>query len=230
MKIEGEYTFDGPRDEVWKLVRDPDVLATCVLGIQSINKLNDNEFTGEIFLRLGPLNGVFGGRVIVSNEQPPASCTLTVEGTGRLGFLKGSGEVVLTEQADGKTLMKYNGELQIGGKVASVGQRLFDSVIKGIVKHGLDKLNEILKARSLTTALGPASQISIVHVDQAQVEQIERAEPVGQVGQAEPAERVEPVGQVEPAERVEPVGQVEQAEQVGQVEQAERVERNSRGE
>jgi carbon monoxide dehydrogenase subunit G len=147
MKIEGEYTFDSPRDEVWKVVRDPEALAKCVPGIQSVTKVNDQEFKGEIAVRIGPLSGTFGGRVMVSNEVPPVSCTLTVEGTGKIGFLKGSGEVMLSEQPDGKTLMKYSGEAQIGGKVASVGQRLFDSVSKGMIKQGLDKLNEILKER-----------------------------------------------------------------------------------
>jgi len=148
MKIEGEYLFDGPREEVWKLVRDPEVLATCVPGIQTVNKVNDSEFTGEIALKIGPLGGTFGGRVTVSNEVAPESCTLTVEGTGKIGFLKGIGNVVLSEQPGSKTLMKYSGEAQIGGKVASVGQRLFESVSKGMVKQGLDKLNEILKQRS----------------------------------------------------------------------------------
>ncbi len=147
MKIEGEYVFDAPREEVWKVVRDPEVLTTCVPGVQSVSKVNENEFTGEIVLRIGPLSGAFGGRVTVSNEVPPESCTLTVEGTGKIGFLKGVGNVVLVEQDGGKTLMKYSGEAQIGGKVASVGQRLFESVSKGMVKQGLDKLNDILVKR-----------------------------------------------------------------------------------
>lgn len=148
MKIEGEYTFDSPREEVWKLVRDPEVLASCVPGIQSVTKVNDNEFNGEIAVRIGPLSGTFGGRVRVDNEAPPQYCTLIVEGAGKIGFLKGTGEVILSELENGRTLMKYSGEVHIGGKVASVGQRLFDSVSKGMVKQGLDKLNEISKKRS----------------------------------------------------------------------------------
>jgi carbon monoxide dehydrogenase subunit G len=62
--------------------------------------------------------------------------------------VKGSGDVVLVDQGDTKTLVKYSGDLQIGGKVASVGQRLFDTVSKGMIKQGLDKLNEILIERS----------------------------------------------------------------------------------
>jgi carbon monoxide dehydrogenase subunit G len=148
MKIEGEYIFDGQREDVWKLVRDPEVLATCLPGTQSVQKMSDNEYAGEIKVRIGPISGAFAGKIFVTNEVPPVSCTLTVEGTGKIGFLKGTGNVDMTDQGESKTLMKYTGEVQIGGKVASVGQRLFDTVSKGMIKQGLDKLNGILQQRS----------------------------------------------------------------------------------
>jgi len=148
MKIEGEYLFDGPREEVWKLVRDPEVLTRCLPGTQKVQKISESEFRGEIALRIGPLSGTFAGRVLVSEEVPPEACRLTVEGSGKIGFLKGSGQIAMTELNGQKTLMKYAGEVQIGGNVASVGQRLFDTVSKSMVKQSLDKLNEILKAES----------------------------------------------------------------------------------
>ena len=148
MKIEGEYIFDGQREDVWKLVRDPEVLASCLPGTQSVQKVSDNEYAGEIKVRIGPISGAFAGKIFVTNEVPPVSCTLTVEGTGKIGFLKGTGNVDMTDQGESKTLMKYTGEVQIGGKVASVGQRLFDTVSKGMIKQGLDKLNGILQQRS----------------------------------------------------------------------------------
>ncbi|HLE91495.1 MAG TPA: carbon monoxide dehydrogenase subunit G [Anaerolineales bacterium] len=147
MKIEGEYTFDGPREDLWELVRDPEVLATCLPGTQSVQKMSDNEYAGEIKVRIGPISGTFSGQLFVTNEVPPVSCTLTVEGKGKVGFLKGIGNIDMIDQGEGKTLMKYTGEVQIGGKVASVGQRLFDTVSKGMTRQGLDKLNEILQTR-----------------------------------------------------------------------------------
>ncbi len=148
MKIEGEYTFDGPRETLWALVRDPDALAACVPGMQKVEKVSASEFTGEIVVRIGPLGGSFSGRVLISDEVPPVSCALTVEGLGKIGFAKGVGRIEMQEAPEGKTLMKYSGEAQIGGKVASVGQRLFDTVSKSMIKQGLDKLNDILKARA----------------------------------------------------------------------------------
>jgi hypothetical protein len=148
MKIEGEYVFEGEQEDVWKLVRDPEVLASCLPGTQSLQQVGENEYAGEIKVRIGPISGAFAGKIFVTNEVPPVSCTLTVEGTGKIGFLKGTGNIDMTDQGEGKTLMKYNGEVQIGGKVANVGQRLFDTVSKGMIKQGLDKLNGILQQRS----------------------------------------------------------------------------------
>jgi carbon monoxide dehydrogenase subunit G len=148
MKIEGQYTFDGPREILWELVRDPQVLATCMPGSPSVRKTGEHEYEGEIGIRVGPISGAFAGQLSVTNEVPPASCTLTVEGKGKVGFVKGVGNIDMTDQGQGKTLMKYTGEVQIGGKVASVGQRLFDSVSRGMIDQALGKLNETLQARS----------------------------------------------------------------------------------
>jgi hypothetical protein len=149
MRIEGQHTFDGPREILWELVRDPKVLAGCLPGSPSVRQVGEHEYEGEIGIRVGPISGAFAGQLSVTNEVPPASCTLTVEGKGKVGFVKGVGNIDMTDQGPGKTLMKYTGEVQIGGKVASVGQRLFDSVSRGMIDQALGKLNEILQARSV---------------------------------------------------------------------------------
>jgi len=147
VKLEGEYVFNGPRDEVWQLVRDPDVLASALPGTQSLKQVSENEYEGDINLRMGPVAGVFSGRLVVSNEEPPKKCTLAVEGQGKPGFIKGTGNVNLMDQGDGTTLMKYDGELQIGGRLASVGQRMLDTASKSMMRQGLETLNQTLEAR-----------------------------------------------------------------------------------
>ena len=147
MKLDGEYLFNGPREQVWKLVRDPDVLATALPGTQSLNKISDTEFEGVMHLRIGPMAGDFAGKLVVSDEVPPESCTLTVDGKGAAGFAKGAGHVQLIEQADGKTLIKYTGDFQVGGKLASTGQRMIDTVSKSMVRQGLEALDKALQAR-----------------------------------------------------------------------------------
>jgi len=147
VKIEGEYLFNGPREELWEVFRDPEVLATALPGTKSLEKVAENEYVGEMNVRVGPVAGLFSGRLTVSNEVPPESLTLTVEGKGSPGFMNGSGDVRLSEQDDGKTLMRYEGEVQIGGKLASVGQRLLDTASKSMIRQGLETQDQVLQAR-----------------------------------------------------------------------------------
>ena len=147
MKLDGEYIFDGPREDVWEIVRDPEVLATALPGTQSLEQVSENQYEGVMNVRIGPVGGVFTGQVLISDEEPPEKLTMTVEGKGSPGFVKGSGHVNLIDPGDSTTLMKYDGDLQFGGRIASVGQRLLDTASKSTIRQGLDELNRALQAR-----------------------------------------------------------------------------------
>ncbi len=154
MKLQGEYIFDGPREEVWEIVRDPEVLASALPGTQSLEQVGESEYEGKMHVRIGPVAGVFAGKIIVSDEVPPETCTLEVEGKGAPGFAKGIGHINLVEEEDGRTLLLYEGDMQVGGKIASVGQRLIDSASKSMIAQGLESLNNALKARMLAEEEG----------------------------------------------------------------------------
>lgn len=156
MKIDGEYLFKGPREEVWEILRDPEVLATALPGTKRLDKVGDNEYRGEMNVRVGPVGGLFSGHLVVSNEVPPSSLTLTVDGRGSPGFINGAGNVILNDQGDKTTLMKYEGDVNIGGKLASVGQRLLDSASKSTIHQGLEALNMALQARVAAKTEGKA--------------------------------------------------------------------------
>ena len=147
MKIEGEYIFDGPREQVWELVRDPEVLATALPGTQKLDLVGENEYQGIMNVRIGPVGGEFSGKVLISNEQPPESLTMNVDGKGKPGFVKGTGNISLTDQGENSTRMVYDGDLQVGGRLASVGQRLLDTTSKSMISQGLAALNSALQAR-----------------------------------------------------------------------------------
>jgi carbon monoxide dehydrogenase subunit G len=154
VKLQGEYIFDGPREEVWKIVRDPEVLATALPGTQSLEQVGESEYAGTMHVRIGPVAGVFAGKIVVSDEVPPESCTLAIEGKGAPGFASGIGYAKLFEQEDGRTLLAYEGEMQVGGKIASVGQRLIDTASRSMIAQGLESLNNALQARLQAEAKG----------------------------------------------------------------------------
>jgi carbon monoxide dehydrogenase subunit G len=139
---------------VWELVRDPEVLSTALPGAQSFEEVGENEYEGKMHVRVGPVSGVFSGRVVVSEEVPPESYTMTVEGKGGPAFVKAVGRVELVDQGDGTTLMKYEGDLQVGGRLISVGQRLLDTVSKKMIRQGLDTLNQALQERMAAKSAG----------------------------------------------------------------------------
>lgn len=154
MRLEGEYIFDGPREAVWELVRDPEVLATALPGTQTLEQTGENEYAGQMHVRIGPVAGVFAGKILVSDEVAPESYTLAVDGRGAPGFARGTGHVELFEQDDGRTLMRYEGDMQVGGKLANVGQRLIDSASRSMIDQGLESLNNALQARVRAEAEG----------------------------------------------------------------------------
>jgi carbon monoxide dehydrogenase subunit G len=154
VKIEGEYIFDGSREEVWEIMRDPEVLASALPGTQSLDQVSENEYQGEMQVRIGPVAGLFSGNVTISDEVPPESLTMTVEGRGKPGFVKGTGAMKLIAQETDKTLMQYQGDMQVGGRLASVGQRMMDSVSKSLLKQGLDSINQALLARRESQSTG----------------------------------------------------------------------------
>jgi carbon monoxide dehydrogenase subunit G len=147
MKIAGEYLFDGPRDEVWEVVQDPKVLASALPGAQSMTEVGEGEFEGKMHVRIGPVSGVFSGRVVVSDAVPPERYTLSVKGQGVPGFCNGTGQVELVDRGDGTTLLKYEGDLHFGGRLAGVGQRMIESASKSMTRQGLESLNRSLQAR-----------------------------------------------------------------------------------
>ncbi len=146
IRLEGTYTFDAPRDVVWETLMDPNALAKAMPGTQKLELRGENEFYGVMNIRIGPVQGRFEGTVVLTDITPLEGYHLKVTGKGPQGFLNGEGDLRLEEE-DGKTVMHYTGQAQVGGRVASVGQRLIDSTARSIIRQGLDALNRQVQAR-----------------------------------------------------------------------------------
>jgi carbon monoxide dehydrogenase subunit G len=156
MDLSGTYTFNAPRDVVWQALLDPEVLAKVMPGCEKLEQVGENEYQGAIKIRVGPVQGEFQGNVRLSDINAPDSYHMTVDGKGAPGFMKGEGQVRLESQGD-STLMHYSGKAQVGGRIASVGQRLLDSSAKALTRQSLDGLDKQIQAR-LPVVSSPAAE------------------------------------------------------------------------
>ena len=130
MEMNGEFRIPAPRQRVWEGLNDPEVLKQCIPGCQSLEKVSDTEFNGRVIASVGPVRATFGGKVKLSDLDPPQSYTISGEGNGGVaGFAKGGAKVNLAEDG-AATLLTYTVEAQVGGKLAQVGSRLIDGVAR----------------------------------------------------------------------------------------------------
>jgi uncharacterized protein len=146
MNISGEYTFEAPQEMVWAALQDPQVLGAILPGGDGITAVAENEFRGKLKVKVGPVQGIFEGHIQLSNIVAPESYEIAVDGKGAPGFVKATGKLRLTGQ-EGQTHMAYEGNAQVGGRLASVGQRLIESSAKAIINQSLLALNEYLKVQ-----------------------------------------------------------------------------------
>jgi hypothetical protein len=147
MKLDGEHVFNGPREDVWEMFYDPAVLASAVPGMDKLDVVAENVYEGVMNVRIGPVSGKFQGKLSLTDVVEPESLTLMVDGKGAPGYGKGVGKVVFTQNPDGTTTIKYDGDMNIGGALASVGQRMIDSVAKSMIRSAFETLDKALEAR-----------------------------------------------------------------------------------
>src|ERR1700686_2701731 len=130
MTMNGEVQLAAPREVVWVKLNDAEVLKQCIPGCEELNKTSDTEFQAVATIKIGPVKAKFKGKVHLTDLDPPNGYKISGEGDGGIaGFAKGGAVVVLTPK-DGGTLLTYNVEAQIGGKLAQLGQRLINGVAK----------------------------------------------------------------------------------------------------
>jgi len=130
MEMTGEFRITAPRQRVWEALNDPEILKQSIPGCQTLEKVSDTEFNGKVVASVGPVRATFGGKVTLSDLDPPQSYTISGEGSGGVaGFAKGGAKVDLAEDG-GATVLHYAVQAQVGGKLAQVGSRLIDGVAR----------------------------------------------------------------------------------------------------
>ena len=129
MKISGKYSLKAPVQKVWEALLDPITLAHCMPGCEKLEPVAENEYQATLTVGVGPVKGTYKATITLSELTPPISYKLVVDGTGTTGFVRGEGFLTLKEET-GATKIMVEGDAQIGGPIASVGQRLAGTVNK----------------------------------------------------------------------------------------------------
>jgi len=141
VKVTGAYTLSVPQDRAYQLLQDPAVLARCMPGCEGLERSAENEYAMRMKMALASISGKFDGKVTIADPNPPNSYRLIVEGSGKIGFMKGDGVLTLA-QAGETTNVTFVGDVQVGGVIAGVGQRLLDMTTKMLIKRFFDCLGE----------------------------------------------------------------------------------------
>ena len=156
MAIQGEYKIAAPREQVWAALNDPAVLQACIPGCEELTQQSDTQIEAKITAQLGPIRSKFATQIQLSDLDPPNGYTLSGEGKGVAGFGRGSAKVALSE-LDGGTLLRYDAQLSIGGKLAQVGSRLVESATRSYADQFFAAFAQKLNAANPTAEALPAS-------------------------------------------------------------------------
>ncbi len=146
MQMTGQYRIEAPRQAVWEALNDVEVLRACIPGVEEIEKTSDTEFTAKVKAKVGPVSARFAGAVTLSDLDPPNGYTISGEGKGgAAGFAKGGAKVRLEEDGGG-TLLNYDVEAKVGGKLAQIGSRLIDGTAKKMADDFFSRFAETVGA------------------------------------------------------------------------------------
>ncbi len=147
MVVEGSHVFRGSREVVWALLLDPQVIARSMPGTESLAQVAPDRYEGRMRVGLGAITLVeLNLAVTVADAVAPEHYTLLIDGSGRLGFVRGAAAVRLDADGTG-TVMRYQADLELGGKVAAVGEGVLGSVSRAVTRQGFAALAREVERR-----------------------------------------------------------------------------------
>jgi carbon monoxide dehydrogenase subunit G len=158
LQLKGEHRALLPRDQVWSLLNDPQVLQEIIPGCKSMTRVEEDKYELGLNVIVGSVNGSYKGSVVLSDKQPPDYYDLALVGEGSIGFVKGKAHFVLAANAD-ETLISYDGEAEVGGLVAGVGNRVLSGVAKYMVKRFFSALDKYIKRQDQSTEVTAGEQL-----------------------------------------------------------------------
>ncbi len=150
MKLQGSQTLDAPRDVVWAALLDPEVLARTLPGVTRLERAGGDRFEASMNIKVGPVQGKFDGHVELTDLDPAKGYKMALHGQGAPGFVDGHGAITLADAAGGGTALGYDLDVQVGGRLAGVGQRLLETTAKSLSRQAIESLGRQVAARAAT--------------------------------------------------------------------------------
>jgi carbon monoxide dehydrogenase subunit G len=144
MKIEGTHEIPAPRQRVWDAFLDPALLRQAMPGCDRLEAIAEDEYKATMKVGIAAVKGTFEGKVRLSDKKEPDSYRMAVEGSGGPGFVRGEAAITLSDTAEG-TRVAYSADVQFGGLIAGVGQRLLGGVSKMMADQFFNRMTELLK-------------------------------------------------------------------------------------
>lgn len=156
MKLSGEQTLPARRERVWELFNDPNRLSRLIPGLEKLDQLAPDQFAGTLNVGVAAVKGVYSGTLKLEEIRPPAHYKMIVDGKGKQGFMRGSGTLDLEPKTGdvNQTVVKYSGDVQVGGPLVQVGQRVIDSAAKMLLGQFFAAAEAELKAEAVGTVAG----------------------------------------------------------------------------
>ena len=165
MELSGDVSINAPRQRVWAALNDPQVLARCIEGVETLERVSGDageRFVGKMNAKVGPVRASFSGQVTLTDVKPPESYVLVGEGKGGVaGFAKGEAAVQLAEPTPETTMLSYQVKSSVGGKLAQLGARLIEGTAKGYAESFFTRL----KTEVETPAALPADPVVIASLE-----------------------------------------------------------------
>src|SRR5215510_9128221 len=144
MKIEGSADIPAARDQVWAAFLDPDTLAKALPGCEKLEAIGEDEYKATMKVGVAAVKGTFEGKVRLTDKHAPDSYRMGVEGSGGPGFVRGEAAITLTDTAGG-TRVAYSADVQVGGLIAGVGQRMLGGVSKMMADQFFNRMSDLLQ-------------------------------------------------------------------------------------
>lgn len=172
MEISGSYTLYAPHQRVWAYLLDPSVLQSAIPGCEQLEQTSEDQYRVRLNIAVAAVKGSYEGTLRITERHEREHYRIAVEGKGTRGVLRGDGVILLEARGPRTTMVTYQGDAQLGGAIASIGNRLASFAARTLINQFFARVADALAGETAgevapatggeeqATAIAPATQVS----------------------------------------------------------------------